>query len=35
LNPERGVHGTLYLGERHTLVKDLKKELGTGLLADM
>ena len=35
--PERGVgsHGTLYLGERHTIVKDLKKELGPGLLADM
>jgi mRNA interferase HicA len=36
-NPERGVgsHGTLYVGERHTIVKDLKKELGPGLLADM
>ena len=36
-NPERGVgsHGTLYLGERITVVKDLKKELGAGLLADM
>jgi len=35
--PERGVgsHGTLYLGERPTVVKDLKKELGPGLLADM
>jgi len=34
---ERGVgsHGTLYLGERATIVKDLKKELGPGLLADM
>jgi mRNA interferase HicA len=29
-NPERGAgsHGTLYLGDRHTIVKDLKKELG-------
>ena len=36
-NPERGAasHGTLYLGERFTVVKDLKKELGSGLLADM
>ena len=36
-NPERGVgsHGTLYLGDRVTVVKDLKKELGRGLLADM
>ena len=36
-NPERGVgsHGTLYLGDRFTVVKDLKKELGPGLLADM
>lgn len=35
--PERGVgsHGTLYLGDRFTVVKDLKKELGPGLLADM
>jgi len=36
-SPERGVgsHGTVYLGERFTVVKDLKKELGPGLLADM
>jgi mRNA interferase HicA len=36
-SPERGVgsHGTLYLGERFTVVKDLKKEIGSGLLADM
>jgi mRNA interferase HicA len=36
-SPERGVgsHGTVYLGERFTIVKDLKKELGPGLLADM
>jgi mRNA interferase HicA len=36
-SPERGVgsHGTLYLGQRFTVVKDPKKELGPGLLADM
>jgi mRNA interferase HicA len=36
-NPERGVgsHGTVYLGGRFAIVKDLKKELGPGLLADM
>jgi mRNA interferase HicA len=35
--PERGVgsHGTLYLGNRFTIVKDLKKELGPGLLLAM
>ena len=35
--PERGVgsHGTLYLGVRFTVVKDLKKELGPGLLSAM
>lgn len=35
--PERGVgsHGTLYVGTRFTVVKDLKKELGPGLLSDM
>jgi len=35
--PERGVgsHGTLYLGGRFTVVKDLKKELGPGLLSAM
>ena len=35
--PERGVgsHGTLYLGQRFTVVKDLKKEIGPGLLAAM
>jgi hypothetical protein len=31
---ERGV-GTVYLGKRRTVVKDLKKELGPGLLAGM
>jgi hypothetical protein len=30
-----GSHSTVYLGERFTVVKDLKKELGPGLLADM
>lgn len=30
-----GSHGTLYLGSRFTVVKDLKKELGPGLLSDM
>jgi len=30
-----GSHGTLYLGNRFTVVKDLKKELGPGLLSDM
>ena len=36
-NAERGAgsHGTLYLRNRLTVVKDLKKELGPGLLADM
>jgi mRNA interferase HicA len=36
-HPERGVgsHVTLYMGERFTIVKDLKKELGPGLLSDM
>ena len=35
--PERGSgsHGTLYFGGRITVVKDLKKELGPGLLAAM
>jgi mRNA interferase HicA len=35
--PERGSgsHGTLYLGGQYTVVKDLKKELGPGLLSDM
>ncbi|MGH6943325.1 MAG: type II toxin-antitoxin system HicA family toxin [Geminicoccaceae bacterium] len=31
----KGSHGTLYLGERKTIVKDRKKELSRGLLADM
>ncbi len=35
--PERGSgsHGTLYVGNRFTVVKDLKKDLGPGLLSDM
>lgn len=35
--PERGSgsHGTLYLGDGLAIVKDLNKELGPGLLADM
>ncbi len=36
-SPERrvGSHGTVYLGGRFAIVKDLKKELRPGLLADM
>ena len=36
-SPEGGAgsHGTVCLGERFAVVKDLKKELGPGLLADM
>jgi len=36
-DPQRGVgsHGTLYVGERFTVVKDLNKELGPGLLSAM
>jgi mRNA interferase HicA len=36
-NPERAVgsHGTVYLGDRFTVVKDPKKQIGPGLLADM
>ena len=30
-----GSHGTLYVGTRFAVVKDLKKELGPGLLSDM
>ena len=35
--PERGSgsHGTVYVGAKLTVVKDLKKELGPGLLSDM
>jgi mRNA interferase HicA len=31
----KGSHGTLYFGHRKTIVKDRKKELSRGLLADM
>jgi len=31
----RGSHGTLYLGNRSTVIKDRKKDLGKGLLAAM
>jgi mRNA interferase HicA len=31
----KGSHGTLYFGERKTIVKDRKKELSRGLVADM
>jgi mRNA interferase HicA len=30
----KGSHGTLYFGERKTIVKDRKKELSRGLVAD-
>jgi mRNA interferase HicA len=31
----KGSHGTLYVGEKKTTVKDRKKEIGTGLLNAM
>lgn len=31
----RGSHGTLYFGGRKTTVKDRKKDIGKGLLAQM
>jgi mRNA interferase HicA len=31
----KGSHGTLYYGNRKTIVKDRKTELSRGLLADM
>jgi mRNA interferase HicA len=31
----KGSHGTLWLGDRKTTVKDRKKEIGAGLLAAM
>ena len=31
----RGSHGTLFVGERETTVKDRKKEIGPGLLNKM
>jgi len=35
--PSRGAgsHGTVYIGGRMTVVKDLKKELGSGLFRSM
>jgi mRNA interferase HicA len=35
--PARGAgsHGTVYVGEHMTVVKDLKKELGKGLFRSM
>ena len=30
-----GSHGTLYVGDRKTTVKDRKKEIGKGLMAKM
>lgn len=31
----KGSHATLYLGERYTVMKDRKKEIGKGLLRAM
>ena len=31
----KGSHGTLYLGDRYTIMKDRKKEIGPGLLKKM
>ena len=31
----KGSHGTLYFGDRKTIVKDRKKELSRGLFVDM
>ncbi len=31
----KGSHATLYLGERFTVIKDRKKEIGPGLLHKM
>ncbi len=31
----RGSHGSLYVGDRKTTVKDRRKEIGKGLLAKM
>ncbi len=31
----KGSHGTVYFGSRFTIVKDRKKEIGSGLLRDM
>jgi hypothetical protein len=34
-SPGKGSHGTLYYGSRKTTLKDLRKEIGTGLLRAM
>ena len=31
----KGSHGTLHFGSRKTTLKDLRKEIGDGLLGDM
>lgn len=31
----KGSHGTVYYGSKFTIVKDLKKEIGKGLLSGM
>ena len=31
----KGSHGTLYLGDRYTIMKDRKKDIGSGLLKKM
>ena len=31
----KGSHGRLYLGDRHTTIKDRRKEIGEGLLSKM
>jgi mRNA interferase HicA len=31
----KGSHATLYLGDRFTVIKDRRKEIGPGLLASM
>ncbi|OGT32966.1 MAG: hypothetical protein A2W28_12030 [Gammaproteobacteria bacterium RBG_16_51_14] len=31
----KGSHGTIYYGDRYTIVKDRKKEIGKGLLNKM
>lgn len=31
----KGSHGRVYYGKEYTTVKDRKKEIGSGLLADM
>lgn len=33
--PGKGSHGRVFYGDRFTTLKDLKKELGKGLLRDM